>query len=510
MIKRAALRTLVAMLAALCGSSAIVAIKLFGFQDLLKSPFPLLIVITAMATAVVSAIMAVAPSRYWHTWEGRLMTIQERLHQTNLPVSDRIAWLVILVSWCCFILIVMQLWKVHTDPTSNDPAAFLRYAKEVQKSGGVTTLLSQLFQGTYQEANQHPLFTALLSWGPTFSQGKLLSLTIGTLTLILVTLWTAHHWNLTVAAIVSVLLATNSAFCATSALVTCEGLLTLFISLTWLLLASNDPNHSEFDSDSTIATPIRARLYLATGVLLGLAYLTKGTGPLYLVITLTWIIGCHLFLRRQQEASVGQFPTKPLAMVFVAWMLIASPLLTRNIRMFGNPIYNDNSYFLFLDQFENLPNLKQRMTVGEAAQQYLAQHRVGDMLQREAEGLCWESYIFVRSFGPAPLDDSRLLFGLPILLLALAGMVAERRQAALLLLAWIICFLIMFAWYLPIAAGQRFTVPLLPPLLICAAAGLARISNLYSSQIPLRRSLVVSFALAWCITSTVLTCIMLP
>ena len=150
----------------------------------------------------------------------------------------RIAWLAIIVSWFCFILIVTQLWKVHTDATSSDPAAFLRYAKEVQEAGGVTTLLSQLFEGTYSEANQHPLFTALLSFGPTFSAGKLLSLAIGILTLVLVTLWTARQWNLTVAAIVSVILSTNFAFCSTSAMVTCEGLLTLFISLLWLLLAS--------------------------------------------------------------------------------------------------------------------------------------------------------------------------------------------------------------------------------------------------------------------------------
>ena len=510
MIKRAVLRTLVAMSAALCGISVIVAIELFGFQDLIKSPFPLLVVATVMATALASGIIAVAPARYWDTWEQRLQTIQERLQQTSLPASHRIAWLVILVSWCCFILIVMQFWKVHTDPTSNDPAAFLRYAKEVQESGGVTTLLSQLFQGTYKEANQHPLFTALLSWGPTFSQGKLLSLAIGTVTLILVTLWTAHHWNLTIAAIVSVLLATNSAFCDTSALVTCEGLLTLFISLTWLLLASTSLANSKPDSELPPVTSKNAGLYLATGTLLGLAFLTKGTGPLFLLITLLWILTCHFYGRRQQPSLTAPFPWKPLAMILLAWVLIASPLLTRNLRMFGNPIYNDNSYFLFLDQFEDLPQLAQRITVGEAAEQYLAEHSVGDMLQREARGLCWESYIFARSFGPAPLDDSRLLFGLPVLLLALAGMVAERRQAALLLLAWTICFLIMFAWYLPIAAGQRFTVPLLPPLLICSATGLARISNRFSSQGLLRRPLVVSLALAWCIIWTALTCTMLP
>ena len=510
MIKRAALRTLVAMFSALCGISTVVAIELFGFQGLLKSPFPLFVVITAMAVALITAAMAVSPARYWQTWEQRLENAQQRLQLTTLPASHRIAWLVIIVSWCCFILIVMQLWKVHTDATSSDPAAFLRYAKEVQEAGGVTTLLSQLFQGTYSEANQHPLFTALLSWGPTFSQGKLLSLAIGTLTLVLVTLGTAYHWNLTVAAIVSVMLATNAAFCATSALVTCEGLLTLFISLTWILLASKAPAIPATETGPAPATSATPKLYLATGALLGLAFLTKGTGPLFLFITLLWIVACYFYCRRQQQSLATPFPWKPLTMILLAWLIVASPLLTRNIRMFGNPIYNDNSYFLFLDQFEDLPQVAQRMTVGEAAQQYIAEHSVTDMLQREAQGLCWESYIFVRSFGPAPLDDSRLLFGLPILLLALAGMLAERRQAALLLLAWMACFLVMFAWYLPIAAGQRFTVPLLPPLLVCTATGLARISNSLSSRGLCHRTMAVSLALAWCLIWTTLTCTMLP
>ena len=53
MIKRAVLRILVAMFAALCGISSVVAIELFGFQELLKSPFPLIIVITAIIVKVV-------------------------------------------------------------------------------------------------------------------------------------------------------------------------------------------------------------------------------------------------------------------------------------------------------------------------------------------------------------------------------------------------------------------------------------------------------------------------
>ncbi|MFP6574139.1 MAG: hypothetical protein VB912_03235, partial [Pirellulaceae bacterium] len=174
MIKRAVLRILVAMFAALCGISSVVAIELFGFQELLKSPFPLVIVITAIAAGLMTAAMAISPARYWQAWERRLENVQQRLQLTTLPASHRIAWLAIIVSWFCFILIVTRLWELPTDPTSNDPAAFLRYAQDVKDEGGVMVLLAQLFQGTYSQANQHPLFTALLSFGPTFSQGQVL------------------------------------------------------------------------------------------------------------------------------------------------------------------------------------------------------------------------------------------------------------------------------------------------------------------------------------------------
>ncbi|MEC9003364.1 MAG: hypothetical protein VX644_08315, partial [Planctomycetota bacterium] len=289
-MKRTLLRILVAMLAALGGACTIVAIQFFGYQQLLRSPLPLAGTSFSLLLALVGAGMSIAPGAAWQGWENRLARFWHSLRNTKLPEPHRQAWIVILLSWCCFILSVTQLWQVHTDPTSNDPAAFLRYANEVRESGGIITLVSQLFQGTYTQANQHPLFTALLSLGPTFKQGQLLSLAIGTLTLIVTTLLVARTWNLTVAAIFSVLLATNYAFCSTSALVTCEGLLTLFVSLTWLVLAQRDLT-------TTWSLPASPRNALAIGALLAMAFLTKGTGPLFLVITLAWVTGCHLYHR---------------------------------------------------------------------------------------------------------------------------------------------------------------------------------------------------------------------
>ncbi|MEC9005268.1 MAG: hypothetical protein VX644_17975, partial [Planctomycetota bacterium] len=180
------------------------------------------------------------------------------------------------------------------------------------------------------------------------------------------------------------------------------------------------------------------------------------------------------------------------------------------VRMFGNPIYNAKSYFLFMDEFEDLREVADRMSVREAAEDYLASHSVTDMLQRETQGLSWQSFIFIRSLGPIPLDDSRILFSLPLLLLALIGMLSEQRAATILLLAWIVGFLIMFAWYLPIAAGQRFMVPLLPALLMCTAVGLARIAPTNRRLRNLNSTGWLSIGICWCLAWTAITCLMLP
>ncbi|MFP6621630.1 MAG: hypothetical protein VB877_19955 [Pirellulaceae bacterium] len=502
-MKRTLLRILVAMIAALAGSCTIVAIQFFGFQQLLRSPLPLVGTTFSLVLTLVGGGMSVAPRRSWQGWENRLDRCWEALRATKLPGSHPLAWVLILLSWLCFILSVTQLWQVHTDPTSNDPAAFLRYANEIRESGGITTLISQLFQGTYSQANQHPLYTALLSLGPTFKQGQLLSLAISMFTLVVTTLLVARTWNLTVAAIFSVLLATNYAFCSTSALVTCEGLLTLFVSLTWLILTQRDLTTTSPPSSSP-------RNALVVGALLALAFLTKGTGPLFLVITLAWVTGCHLYHQSVTDQQRRLLPWRRLVLILAAWIVVASPLLTRNVRRFGNPIYNANSYFLFLDEFEDLRQVADRMSVKEAAQDYLSTHSVADILQREAQGLSWQSFIFVRSLGPIPLDDSRILFSLPLLLLALIGMFSEQRPASILLLAWIACFLVMFAWYLPIAAGQRFMVPLLPALLVCAAVGLARIAPTNRRLTRLNSTSWLIIGICWCLGWTTITCLMLP
>jgi hypothetical protein len=131
---------------------------------------------------------------------------------------------------------------------------------------------------------------------------------------------------------------------------------------------------------------------------------------------------------------------------------------------------------LFADdyrEFDSLLTLK--VTPEEAARDYFKKHSISDMIDREVRGLVWEAFIMLRTLGPQGLDDGRVIFGLPIAICAGIGLWFERRPAKWLLVGWIAVSWLMFAWYVPIAAGDRFPIPLLMPTLAFAAEGMRRI-----------------------------------
>ena len=77
--------------------------------------------------------------------------------------------------------------------------------------------------------------------------------------------------------------------------------------------------------------------------------------------------------------------------------------------------------------------------------------------------------------GPAPLDEARVMPGLVLLGFAVIGVCVIREPRARLLMIWCVVCLLMFAWYVPVAAGERFPFPLLVPLLMYASIGIAHV-----------------------------------
>ena len=257
------------------------------------------------------------------------------------------------------------------------------------------------------------------------------------------------------------------------------------------------------------ATSRTALWYAGVGVLLGLAWLSKATGLLLLIGYLIWMVlefGLHR--RRNHTASDTRKTSSRrwavgLACLVCAFLLVGSPLLVRNLRRFGNPFHNVNSLLLFADTYEDLDTMIESDTTTSAATgEFLATHSVTEIVSRELSGLVWELFIILRSLGPTPLDDSRVLFGAPLALLAIVTMAARRRPEHRLLLIWGLLHWVVFAWYVPIAAGERFVLPLLIPILVTASEGIVR---LWPSEKPLWERLLMALGILWCVAWTIAT-----
>lgn len=469
----------------------------------------------AVALALlVALVLAGAPAIWWRRILAAAGAFRQRLAtaESRLPAPQP-AWLLsaAAVAW---VLILSRYLSWPQNPWDDDQGAFLITAREILERGGIPWLARALVAGEFAEANRHPLYLALLSLHPTFTGGRVLSAAIGSIAFatLVVGLGRRRGWD--VAGTFALLLATNAAFARYSSSVVCDILMLWLGGAIWLrhLPRGNTGTESaavdgmRFTGGSALR---RSGASPVAGALLALAWLTKGTGLLLLGGYLAWLAALPFVQKDRPEARrasersnvrAGPFAQAGLrgVVVLAAFAVVASPLLIRNVRRFGNPFHNVNSLLLFADRYDEFePMLQQGVTTGEAARAWLEAHSAAEIARRELSGLVWELYIILRSLGPSPLDDGRVLFGAVLAPLAAVGMVTRRSAADGLLLIWGIVCWIVFAWYVPIAAGERFILPLLAPVLATASEALARLAR--SSGAPPRAVIVLAcvWAAAW-------------
>jgi hypothetical protein len=369
----------------------------------------------------------------------------------------------------------------------DDQGAYLQRAEWIKRPEGALytfpSLFSDMRSGRYREANRHPLYLAFLSIRPDESWGRSLSWSFGIAGLLTGTWMVWRRFSPLAAGIFAILVGLNFNLGQFSVMVVCETLLIWIVSLSYFVLL---PPYSA----SRSLGRRRLRIFLAS-FLLGLAYMTKGTGLVFFVVFVVWLAWVSRPRRSdvdipddvEEQAVISLTEAYPFRQWIIAMMLgligfvmVSAPLLERNMRLYGNPFYNVNTLLLFADdysQFENM--LMGGVTPEEAAESFFNRHTIGQLIDRELRGLVWEAFIMLRTLGPQGLDDGRVLFGAPIALCAAIGLWFERRPAKWLLINWILVSWIMFAWYVPIAAGDRFPIPLLLPVLGHAADGMARL-----------------------------------
>ncbi len=455
------------------------------------------------AGILLSVVAAVCPGRHWKP----LTDAAQRLLSTSTPSfvvsrSSRILGVVLIVvagvwltiNWSDFDRLNQSI------DGGDDEAAYLMVAAEIAESGGTGVLIGDLYGGEFSEANRNPLYLWLLSFRPEFTAGKWLSFVIAFAAFLVIAGQTLQTDGFLSAGCVAVLLATNGAFCRLAATVGCEPLLVLLMGLLWWHAARMQ--HRRMPTTMFILAGHAA----VAGSLLALLWLSKGTGLVFTAAFGAWIVLVLPYAPDSTPEAVDAAPDSVsiawtnhgrvarnlllVCLMALVWCVVASPLLVRNIRMYGGPFYNVNSWLMFVDTYSDPVALAEQQTVGETASEYLASHSVSDLVRREALGLVWESYITIRMLGPAHLQEGRVLPGLFLSILVGIGFLVSNRNERWLIALLLVLSLPLFAWYVPVAAGERFPIPLLGPLLIIGTRGLVQVSSVTGQRLGISPSVV--------------------
>lgn len=472
---------------ALLASAASVCVPIVIRSQGEWTPLKLVVAVGSVFCALLLMALAFGPDRWWTRVADVISTLRRISTNTTSPRAISVGYALIAVAG---LIACAQIgWRLsHPDDPwdGDDQGAFLSAATEIAHAGGPLNLLQQLWSGEYEEANRHPLYTGMLSLQPTEPVGRILSAVFALLTCVTAVALAWQRFGPLQAGLVAVLFAVNSTWGYFAGMVVCESLLMWLSVLIWwqclrLCDASLPPNDAV--APPSAARHVRRLGPLALGALLGLNYLTKGTGVVLIgcvMIWFAWECLSALLSAHRRTGFLGVLRAGVLTLI--AFLLVSSPLIARNVKRYGQPFYNINTYLLFADQYEGFEELlAQGDPVGQVAREYFTSHTAAELVQREATGLMWQMYNIVRMLGPVPFDDARILFGVPLLGLAMIGVFrappAHRRWLA----TWIVLQWLVFAWYVVIAAGDRFILGVLPPLLVYAADGIVAVWTLRSA-----------------------------
>ena len=452
---------------------------------------------TALPACVLAAVVFV-PGRLLTSAGGRLAELRPRLNAQDAAISRTASVLLCGCALAAFGLLIARFLLLENNPDDDDQAAFLETAQAVAEDGGPARLLADLYAGRFAEANRHPLYIALLSMSPSFAAGQILSAALAGITLLLTSALCLWRFGPATAGCYAVLLATNAAFYRFGTSVVCEILVILLSGMIWLVWSRPAEVETSKHDPARLDVRVPAR-GAALGALLALLWLTKATGLLLTAIAAAWLVW-----RMVRERFSRQWLLAAVCFGLV-WCVVASPLLVRNVRRFGSPFYNVNSKLLFADEYSDAV-LESPLPTHVLAAEYWRTHSIAEIVLREVRGLVWESYILLRSLGPPPLDDGRVLIGLGLGLMIIAGLASGRLafRAGRVALAWTAVFVPVFAWYVPVAAGERFLMPLLVPLLVLAARGIVAATAMAAGRSRIGYWLVGG-AITWCAVWTAAT-----
>lgn len=367
----------------------------------------------------------------------------------------------------------------HAFPVYDD-TAFLLDANLIRELGGPLALLRALFEGTWTEANRHPLYPALLSLlgGRDLgfhARAQALQVALGVGALLVSWRVARRHLGPRAALWFAALLAVSNTLVEYASREACEPLLVI----AWALAVC-----------AFLDSARRPWRLVAAGAWAGAAMLVKGSG---LVLGVTFALA--LFLQRGAPApgargfdwrrALGLLRAREAWLALAAFAAVASPVLVRNLRVFGSPTYNFNNRYFWIDKpadaaefmtpraFERLPH---------GALEYLQQLTPAKLAFRLAEGPAGAVLYLgdALSFaGPGPLHALFVVLGLGgAALAALLLWRAPRDLGRTFLLVQLVLWEALAAAYSAAGQSARYVLPMSLGLwaALAAAAAARRLS----------------------------------
>jgi 4-amino-4-deoxy-L-arabinose transferase-like glycosyltransferase len=380
-----------------------------------------------------------------------------------------------------FFLIGIGLMHRSADPAFQDTGPFLEGALVIKEHGGIARFLTMCLNGEYKIANQHPLYLLILSTVASrelsfFPMAKAITLAIGLLVVLVVFVVAQDLYGRTAAYVATVLMAFNTSLLERATHVTVEPLLLLCVVPAWYFMVKGLQDH---------------RQWVWAGFWSGLAYMSKATGIFLIPI---FVLPTFLLLRWRTLTN------RYFWLFFVVFGLVSSPLIVRNLTMYGEPFHEtvnsrmpwtDNKmefsekHALALKWPEQTYTADDLPTMGS----YLRSHSASVIAVRLLKGVKGEAKLLLAglsiSFVPPPW---RAAVGLLLIALLVFGLASDRaRKGGLYTLVALPIFFLPFAWYFQITPEPRWIMPLIPLILIHASAGIVQLGDSVERRLSVTR-----------------------
>lgn len=348
---------------------------------------------------------------------------------------------------------VVGLAKVlfNTQSSDGDESAYLALGMNLGENGALT------------DGVRPPLYPLLLTpvasrdWSY-FTEAKLISLSIGALTVLVTFLVGRQLFNTPTGLLAAFLLAANREFHLRAATVYADTLLVLLFVAAW---------------DFLITGLERRRHLFWAGLLVGLAHLTKNSAMLLLA---AWGGAALLHFRGRL------FNQWQLLIVPAVFFLTVSPLLVYNWRTFDNPFYNfATTHVVWMDRWS------ESQTADPASlptvTRYFQTHTLEDIVARLQKGATRLNPTLAATLIPSRQFEPSWL-GPALLLVALATtgwlVMTDRAwlKATLYHRRWLLLFssillglyYLFSLWYAQVLMESRFLIPSLGPVYVLLAA----------------------------------------